>query len=109
MQNSVKSPPAKKIISASVPKDISAVDKAALEKKWNDAAKKREENIARETMTPTEPSLTLKYQLKKFGRHWNAYAADAKGKMIPLLNAPSILNSAIDALSDRMSEEALKA
>jgi len=107
-QISTKPHDAKKLIDASMPKNISAEDKLALEAKWNEAADKRNEAIARETKIPTEPSMTLRYQLRKFGHWWNAYASAPNGKYYPLLNAPSLLSSAMDAITDKMSEEALK-
>ena len=107
-QISTKPAPAKKLIDAGIPQNISAVDMAALKAGWNEKARLREEAIANETRTPKEATLTLRYQLRKFGHHWNSYAANSSGKMVPLLNAPSLLSSAIDALSDRMTEEAIR-
>jgi hypothetical protein len=101
-----RSLPPRKNIDAGIPKNISELDRSNLESVWNEAARKREEEIARETKIPEESSLTLKYQLRRFGKWWNAYAPNEKGKMVPLLNAPSLLSSAIDALTDRMGEEA---
>lgn len=106
-QISTKPQEARKIISASIPKNISAVDREKLEKNWNDAAAKRAEAIQKETRIPTEPTIILKYELRKFGRHWNGYARDKKGKLIPLLPAPSLLSSAKDAILDRMESEAI--
>lgn len=108
MQTQSKPSTVRKIISAGMPQNISAVEKEALEKKWNEAAKKREEDIARETRIPTEASATLSYQLKRFGKHWNAYSKDARGRWVALLNAPSLLTSAMDAITDKMSDEALR-
>ena len=107
-QISTKPQEARKVIDAGMPKNISAEEQAALTKKLDDAARLREESVARETKTPTESSETLKYQLRKFGRHWNAFAANPKGKMIPLMPAPSLLTSAIDAITNRMIDEAHK-
>lgn len=91
-----------------MPKNISAADKAGLEADWNKKAHERAAAIARETQVPEIPGLTLRYQLRKFGHHWNSYAMDKNGKYTPLLNAPSLLVSAMDVLNDRMTEDALK-
>ncbi len=107
MQISTKPQAARKIIDASLPKNISDIDKKKLEQDWIDQANKRNEAIALETTIPLEPSVILKYELHKFGRHWVGYAREGK-KLVPLMNAPSLLTSAMDAISDRMSEEALR-
>ena len=88
-----------------MPKNISASDKTKLEKKWDDAAEARRIAIEKETMTPLQPSKVLRFELKRFGRHWNSYALDGK-HMAPLLPSPSLLSSAIDALYDEMLEQA---
>lgn len=98
----------KKIISAKMPDNISAIDKAVLEAKWNEAARKREESIALETRIPEKPSVTLTYKIMKFGRHWNSYSVDKKGKLTQLLPAPSLFSSAVEAASDKMLEDATK-
>ena len=110
-QISTKPAAAKQLMDAGMPKNISAVDKAALIAGWEKQAADRESAIARETKVPEIPGLTLRYELRKFGKHWNGYAPENVGKSrryAPLLNAPSLLSSAIDALTDRMSEDASK-
>jgi len=103
MQISTKPAIAKKIISASLPTNISAADKLALETEWNEKARIREEAIAKETKVPEEFNLKLKFEIRRFGRFWNSYA-QKKNKMVPLLPCPSLFSSAIDALTDKMEE-----
>jgi hypothetical protein len=98
----------RKLISAAIPVNISAEDKKLLEAEWDKKAKERNEAIERETRIPTEPSLILKYEIHKFGRHWMSYSVYGK-KRVPLLNGPSLFTSAVDALNDKMSEEVSKA
>lgn len=106
MQISTTPQPAKKIISASMPTNISEVDKKALEEKWNEDARKRAEMIEKETQMPIEPSRKIKVELWQYGRHWQAVYSNGPQKK-KLLPAPSIFNSAIDALTDKLTEEAL--
>lgn len=106
MQISTRPQDARKIISASLPHNISAIEKEALQKKWDEAAKKRAEDISNETRIPTEPSITLNFRLKKYGKHWNAEYKNGV-KFLPLLPAPSLLSSAMDALYDKMADQAL--
>ena len=94
----------RKLISAAMPANISAEDRKALEAEWTKKALERNAAIEKETRTPTEASLILKYEIHKFGKHWNSYAKDGK-KLIPLLSAPSLFTSAVDALTDKISEE----
>jgi hypothetical protein len=108
-QNTNKAFEAKKLISASMPINISAADKKKLEAGWDEAAARRNEAVAKEMALPDKHSLVLKYQLQKFGRHWVGYAVDKRGKLIPLLPAPSLFTSACDAVADRMVEDATKA
>ena len=97
----------KRVISASLPSNISEVDKKRLEGEWNEKARLRNEAIERETAIPKEASLVLKYEIHKFGRHWMSYAKHGK-HLIPLLLAPSLFTSAQDAISDRMCEDVRK-
>lgn len=107
MQISTKPQPSKKLIEAGLPKNISAADKLALENKWNEQARIRNEAIERETKIPDEASEILHFQLRKFGKHWNAYYK--KGvKFFPVLAAPSLLSSAMELLTDKMADQALK-
>jgi hypothetical protein len=98
---------AKKLISASMPSNISAEDKAKLEADWAEKARLRNEAVSRETAIPKEASLILKYELHKFGRHWMAYSRNGR-QLKPLLLGPSLFTSAMDAISDKMAEEASK-
>jgi hypothetical protein len=104
-QISTRPQDARKVIDAGLPKNISEADRKKLEAGWNQQAADRAAAIAAETRTPTEPSLVLVYELRKFGRHWNAYVRKNR-KLIPLLPAPSLKSSAIDALIYRMEDEA---
>lgn len=106
-QINTKPQPAKTVIDASMPKNISAADKKALEQSWADQAQKRNDAIARETKIPDLSSLTLGYQLRKFGKHWQAYHK-VKDKFVPILPAPSLLTSAMDAMIDAAESEALR-
>jgi translation initiation factor 2 alpha subunit (eIF-2alpha) len=109
MQINTKPQPAKKIIDATMPANISAEDRKKLESEWAEKARLRNLAVEKETRIPTECSLVLKYQLRKYGKHWIAFAASdsEKGKMLPIQPAPSLLTSAIDALANKMSEEAI--
>lgn len=107
-QNATKAFEAKKLIDASMPKNISEEDKKKLEAEWAEKARIRNEAIAREVALPVKPTLVLKYQLLKFGRHWNGFATDKRGRLIPLLPAPSLFTSAVDAIGDRMVEDATR-
>ena len=97
---------AKKLISASMPNDISDVDRKVLIAKWEAAAKKRQEAIDKETMIPTKANLILRYELQRFGHHWQGYSLDKRGKRVPLLAAPSLFTSAVDAVADQMTDDA---
>lgn len=108
MQISTTPQPAKKLIDASMPKNISAEDKAKLEAKWLEAARIRAEAIEKETKVPDTHSDVFHYQLRKYGRMWNAFYK--KGvRFVPLLPTPSLKSSAIDAMLDKAEEEMLKA
>ncbi len=103
MQISTKPQEAKKLVSATMPQNISAEDKAALLAKWEAQAAERNATIAREYATPTESSVTLKFELRKFGRMWQAYIPSKTGKrMVGLLPSPSLLSSALARLGDEM-------
>jgi hypothetical protein len=108
-QDSNKAFEAKKLISASMPINISKVDKERLLAEWEAKALERQAIIAKEVALPEKPTLVLKYELHKFGRHWNSYSIDKKGKKHALLPAPSLFTSACDAVADRMVEDATKA
>lgn len=104
-QINTKPAPAKKLIPATMPLNISAEEKEELEKGWARQAKEREEAIARENRIPDEASLTLTYQLRKYGRHWNAFYKAPNGRFLPLLPAPSLGSSAMDTIEAKMSED----
>lgn len=115
MQISTKPQDTKPLMDATVPgenpsspvKNISVADKAKLTADWNAKAQKRKEQIEKETAMPTVSSRTLRYELRKYGKHWQAYFFDGK-KMSPLLAAPSILQSAMDMIQDAMHDQAIK-
>lgn len=107
MPATIPSHPARKVIDASFPQNISAHDKSVLEAKWNKQAEDRIEAIANETKTPTEESLTLHFQLRKFGKHWNGYYKKGRS-YVSVLPTPSLLSSVMDLLMDKMADEALK-
>ena len=107
--------PTKPLIDATIPgspfspvRNISDADK----KKYLDdaelAAMERQDRVDKETASPVVPSKELTFKLKKFGKHWQAYAMDGK-TFKPLLAAPSLLISALDALSDEMYNQGFKA
>lgn len=100
---------AKKLIDASMPKNISAEARAKLEAAWTESARIRNAAIAREVAVPAKPSLILKYEIHKFGHHWNSFAVDKKGKRVPLMPAPSLFTSACDAITDQILEDVTKA
>ena len=106
-QIQTKPQPAKKLIDAGMPKNISAADQASLEAGWNDKARIRNEAIEKETKIPTEASVILKYELHKFGKWWVGYVREGK-KLIPLLHAPSLPESAVNVVMDRMSDDMVK-
>lgn len=88
-----------------MPKNISAADRKTLENKWAEEARLRNEAVAKETAVPAISSKTLRFELRKFGRHWNAYAFDGK-KMVALMATPSLLTSAMEAIDDAMYNQA---
>ena len=97
--------PVRPVIDAGMPKNISASDKRKLEQKWDAAAEARRVAVEQETLTPTEATQILKFQLKRFGKHWNSYALE-NNHWTELLPSPSLLSSAVDALYDVMLEQA---
>jgi len=99
--------PVRPIIDAGMPKNISAVDKAKLEAKWDAAAEARRLAVEHETATPTEATAVFKFQLKRFGRHYNSYTLE-ENKWTALLPSPSLLSSAVDALYDEMLRKAME-
>jgi len=108
--------PTKPLIDATIPgspfspvRNISDEDKRKYLDAAELAAQKRNDAVALETSSPKVSSLTLTFQLKKFGKHWQGYAPAGQGKMKPLLAAPSLLISALDALADEMYNQGFKA
>lgn len=106
---------AKKLIDATVPgsqgspvQNISESDKQKLIDEWNRQAAERAAMVARENAPPTKPTRILTFQLHQYGRYWQAFVLDGK-KMSPLLGAPSLLSSALDALEDAMLQRANRA
>lgn len=91
-----------------MPQNISAKDKEELIAKWNAAAAVRAAMIAQQTKIPDKPSVILKYELHKHGHHWLGYSIDKKGKKVSLMPAPSLFSSAVDAIGDKMVEEATR-
>lgn len=106
MQISTRPQPAKKIIDASMPTNISQVDREKLEQKWKEDARIRNEAVDKETKIPDLPKRKIKVELWQFGKHWQAVHCNGPYKKF-LLSAPSILNSAMDALTDKLTDEAL--
>lgn len=112
-QIQTKPQPAKPVIDATVPvenptspiKNISDKDLKHLHDGWDQKAEVRKEAVARETALPTEPSVVMRFELRKYGRHWNGYLIEGK-KSTPLLVAPSLLVSALDAIDDAIRERA---
>lgn len=110
------SAPAKKVIDATVPgsqnspvKNISDEEKKRIIDKWDQEAEDRKAAVARETATPAKPTKVLVFELHQYGRYWQAFAVDGKRKeRVPLLGAPSLLASALDALEDAMLNRASK-
>ena len=98
----------KRLISASLSPNISDVDKKRLEADWNEKARLRNEAIEKETAVPKVPSLILRYELHRHGRHWMSYVRHG-AKLTPLLLAPSLFISAQDAITDKMAEDVRKA
>ena len=116
MQINTNPKPTKPVIDAMVPgvnpsstiRNISPTEKQKYLDDAELAAMDRADRGAKETAMPSEPSLTLTFQLKKFGKYWQGYAPDGK-KYKPLLPAPSLLISALDALADEMYNQGFKA
>ena len=115
MQINTQPKPTKPLIDATVPgvnpsspvRNISDVDKRKYLDDAEMAAMERQDRVDKETATPKHATLTLTFQLKKFGKHWQAYAMDGKA-FKPLLAAPSLLISALDALADEMYNQGFK-
>lgn len=107
MQIETKPKETKKLVPATMPDNISAADKAALLADWEAQAVARNAAIAKEYQTPTEPNLTLRFELKRFGKHWQAYAMSKNGKrMQALMPSVSLLSSALMTLGDEMYMQA---
>lgn len=103
MQISTKPQETKPLVPATMPQNISAADRAALIASWEAKAAARNEIIAKEYQTPTEPNLTLRFELKRFGKHWQAYAMSKNGKrMVSLMPSVSLLSSALNAMNEEM-------
>lgn len=107
MQVSGKPLETKKLIPAKYPETLSDAERAELDKQAHEKAVIRNAIVARETSIPTEASYRLKFELRKFGRHWNAYE-QINGKWSALLPAPSLLGSALGALESAMYDAAVK-
>lgn len=105
MQISTKPQETKPLIPATMPSNISAADKTALIASWEAKAAARNEIIAKEYETPAEPNLVLKFELRRFGKHWQAYAMDGK-RMRALMPSVSLLSSALTVIGDEMYGQA---
>lgn len=108
--------PTKPVIDAMVPgvnpastiRNISPADKQKYLDDAELASMDRADRVAKETAMPTVPSKILKFEIRKFGKHWQAYAPEGKG-LKALLPAPSLLISALDAMADEMYNQGFKA
>lgn len=115
MQINTQPKPTKPLIDATIPgspfspvRNISDGDKRKYLDDMELAAMARQELVDKETASPSVASKELTFKLKKFGKHWQAYAPDGK-TFKPLLAAPSLLISALDALADEMYNQGFKA
>lgn len=95
----------RKIIDAGIPKNISASDLAKLQSKWDEQARVRREAVERETAIPINPSKIIRFELRKFGRHWNAYLVENK-RSTALMPTPSLLSSAMEAMEESIVDQA---
>jgi hypothetical protein len=114
-QIDTKPQPAKKVIDATVPgenpkspvQNISEEEKKKLIAGWDKQSAERNVHVAREAAIPSTPTFVIRFELRQFRKHWNAYLIEGK-KETALLPAPSLLVSALDALDDRINERAWK-
>lgn len=115
MQISTKPQPTKKLIDATVPgenptspvKNISQEEQKRLHAEWDRKAADRAAQVAKETAQPSIPSKILRFELRKYGRHWNAYYIDGK-RSATLMPAPSLLTSALEAVEEAMHQLAIR-
>lgn len=107
MQISTKVQPAKKVIDASIPKNISLADRLQLEAGWAAKAAERAKAIEMANHTPLDSNRCLKIEMRRFGRHWNAYVFEG-AKRRALLPSPSLFSSAMEQLDNWLEDEAFK-
>lgn len=107
MQIQTKPQFAKKVMDASIPKNISASDRLQLEAGWAKDAAKRAESIEMANRTPQDSNRCLKIEMRRFGRHWNAYVFEGT-KRRALLPSPSLFSSAMEQLDNYLEDEAFK-
>lgn len=98
---------AKKVMDASIPKNISLQDKQQLEAEWAKAAAKRAKSIEMDNQAYLESNRCLKAELRRFGKHWQAYVWDGQ-KRKALLPSPSLFSSAMEQLDNWLEDEAFK-
>lgn len=116
MQINTNPKPTKPVIDAMVPgvnpsstiRNISLADKQKYLDDAELASMDRAERVAKETAMPSVASKTLKFEIRKFGKYWQAYAPNGDGKLKSLLPAPSLLISALDAMADEMYNQGFK-
>jgi hypothetical protein len=114
-QLSGKPLPVRPVIDATVPgenesspvKNISAQELARRKSVWNAQAEARRVAVEKETRTPVEATAVFKFQIKRFGKHYNSYTLE-NNRWIELLPSPSLLSSAVDALYDEMFRKAME-
>jgi hypothetical protein len=107
VQISTKVQPAKKLIDASVPRNISAQGRAQLEAEWAQKAQERAKSIEKDNQVSLESNRCLKAELRRFGKHWQAYVWEGQ-KRKALLPSPSLFSSAMEQLDNWLEDEAFK-
>lgn len=98
---------AKKVMDASIPKNMGAAQLAQLQAEWVKAAQGRAQTIAEHNQPTLESTKCLKIEMRKFGRHWNVYVFEGT-KRRALLPSPSLFSSAMEQLDNWLEDEAFK-
>jgi hypothetical protein len=98
---------AKKVMDASIPKNMGQAELEKLRAGWAKAAQERAQSIEEHNRTPLDSTKCLKIELRKFGQHWNAYVFEGT-KRRALLPSPSLFSSAMEQLDNWLEDEAFK-
>lgn len=92
---------------ASIPKNMGAAELDQLRAGWAQEATRRAETIEKGNRTPQDSNRCLKIEMRRFGKHWNAYVFEGT-KRRALLPSPSLFSSAMEQLDNYLEDEAFK-